>query len=76
MVTEGLVIVLDYNRNRNTGDTEGKDVDTMRQQSTLLGKSVGDKRDQEAMIYIETIGENFCVFMHVPVPDKLFIFNF
>ena len=39
MVTDGLVIVLDYNRNRNTGAGEGKDVDTMGQQTTLLGET-------------------------------------
>ena len=65
MVTDGLVIVLDYNSNRNTSDVEVKDVDTMRQQTSLQGKYVGDEGDQEAMIYVETIGENFCVFMHV-----------
>ena len=63
MVTDGLVIVLDYNSNRNTGAGEGKDVDTMGQQSSLQGKYDGDKLDQEAMIYIETIGENFYVNM-------------
>ena len=52
MVTEGLVIVLDYNSNRNTRVVE----DTMEKQATLLGKYDGDKEHNKAMVYIETIG--------------------